>query len=96
MGCVTSNTRLVKQPDEYRQFSMQFSELLSTEETIVSAAVESSPTGLDISDIEVSGTEVKFWIGEGIHLKTYRVEVTITTSSGAIVQGDGLLDVLDS
>lgn len=86
---------LVKQPGETRQFSMDFSSLLDTSETISSPSVSSSPSGLTLGAASVSGQKVLFDISSGTHPVKYRLEVTVTTSGGAILVGDGLLRVQD-
>ena len=80
---VTAPQMLVKQPGETRQFSMDFSSLLATSETISSPSVSSSPSGLTLGVASVSGSKVLFDISSGTHPVKYRLEVTVTTSGGA-------------
>lgn len=92
---VTAPEILVKQPGESRQFSMDFSSLLATSETISSPTVSSSPSGLTLGSASVSGSKVLFNISGGTHQVKYRIEVTVTSSGGSTLQGDGILKVLD-
>ena len=92
---VTAPQMLVKQPGEIRQFSMDFSSLLDTSETISSPSVSSSPSGLTVGVASVSGSKVLFNIEGGTHPVKYRLEVTVTASGGATLVGDGLLRVQD-
>lgn len=96
---VTSDDILVKQPGETRQFSMDFSALMSTDETINSVTdIDSTPSGLTITDAAVGSDNqsVTMWIADGTHLKIYRIQVTVETDAGQILVGDGKLKVLDS
>jgi len=92
---VTAPEVLVKQPGETRQFSMDFSSLLGTSETISTSAVTVSPSGLTTGSTSVSGSKVLFNIVGGTHGVRYRLEVTITTSASATLVGDGILRVSD-
>ena len=92
---VTAPQVLVKQPGETRQFSMDFSSLLATDETISSPSVTSTPSGLTIGSASVSGSKILFDISAGTHPVKYRLEVTVTSSGGATLVGDGILRVQD-
>jgi len=92
---VTAPQVLVKQPGETRQFSMDFSSLLDSGETISSPSVSASPSGLTLGSASVSGSKVLFTIASGTHPVKYRLEVTVNTSGGAILVGDGVLRIQD-
>jgi hypothetical protein len=92
---VTAPQVLVKQPGETRNFSMDFSSLLAASETISSPSVSYSPSGLTIGVASVSGNKAIFDISGGTHPVKYRLEVTVTTSGGSVLVGDGLLRVYD-
>jgi len=102
VSVVASNV-LVKQPSEKRHFSMDFAELMTDGETIetsspapdVSYECNTGATDLTITEVTVSGQTVLFWIEGGTHGGRYRVEVTLTTSGGQILSGDGVLMVTD-
>ena len=100
---VTAPQVLIKQPGETRQFSMDFSSLLGVGETIDdpyespdTPLVTSTPSGLTIGESYVSDSKVLFDISSGAHPTKYRIEVTVVTSEGAILVGDGILKVLDN
>ena len=98
---VTSTTILEKQSGEKRQYSIDFSNLMSTSETIPGDPTVTSEkrgegaTDLTITGVAASGQTAVMWIAGGTANETYRVQATITTSSGAILVGDGLLRVRD-
>jgi len=92
---VTAPQVLVKQPGETRQFSMDFSSLLDTAETISDPSVTSTPTGLTLGSATVSGSKILFNLSSGTHPVRYRIEVTVTSSGGATLVGDGVLRVID-
>tara|TARA_R110000803_G_C11944649_1_gene316991 strand:+ start:972 stop:1286 length:315 start_codon:yes stop_codon:yes gene_type:complete len=101
MPTITAGERLCKQPGERRQYSMDFSELMATVDTIE----ESSPApvathtnhgsgdALTIGTPTVSGQTVLMWISGGTHNNRYRIQITLTTSTTAILVGDGVMDV---
>ena len=105
---VTADQRLCKQPNEKRKFGMEFGKLmsLSTGETITSIdSVTSETIDGSTSDLTLSGTaiidglgtnsRISLWIESGTSGKTYRIEISVTTSDGQILEGDGLLHVTD-
>ena len=92
---VTAPEVLVKQPGETRQFSMDFSSLLGTSETISTSSVTASPDGLTLGSTSVSGGKVLFNVAGGTHGIKHRLEVTVTTSASATLVGDGILRVQD-
>ena len=103
---VTANQELCKQPAEKRKFSMEFSSLLATSETITSIDQITSET-IDggtsdltitsplITDGNATDSRVTLWIEGGTAGLKYRIEVLVNTSGGQILQGDGLLKVTD-
>lgn len=102
VSVVASNV-LVKQPTEKRNYSMDFSELMVDAETIeasspaptVAYVANTGVEDLTITDIDIDGQTVTFWIEGGTHGVRYRMEVTLTTSAGQILAGDGVLMVID-
>jgi len=98
---VEATKQLEKQPSEKRQYTMDFSNNMSTSETIssinsvASEMIGGGTTDLTIDSPTIVGQTVTMWISGGTHHKRYRVEVTITTSTGAILQGDGILKLAD-
>lgn len=105
MSAVTSSTKLLKQPAEVRFYTMDFTQLLSTDEIITSINSinhEVNGTG-EVSDLTLgsvniieAGKKISVLIGGGTNMKTYRIEIAIGTSSGQILEGDGLLVIKDT
>jgi hypothetical protein len=85
---------LVKQPAESRLFSMDFSPLMATGETI--SAVSSCtalPTGLTISGAATSGQVATARIAAGTAGTKYKVTFVVTTSAGNTLEAEGVLQV---
>ena len=101
MSNITANQRLCKQPAEKRKFSMDFSNLLATGESITtissvtSEEIDGGTSDLTITGETLSGSNVEMFIEAGASGKTYRVEVTVNTDASQILQGDGILYVSD-
>lgn len=105
MPRVSSTSTLYKKAEETRTYSMDFSNLMATGETIEEAAPVpvvsqermggSVSTDLTIGAPSVDGQEVIFAIAGGDNGKIYRLDVLITTSTGQILEGDGILHVRD-
>jgi hypothetical protein len=103
MSNITAPQTLCKQPSEKRKFEMRFGNLLATGETLTSIdSVTAEKVGKGASDLTFSGevietdNKVTFWIEDGTHGSRYRVEVTVQTSGGATLEGDGILKVSDT
>jgi len=98
---VTAPEQLEKQPDETRVFTLDFSNLMGTSETIASIDTVysefrgESTTDLTITNQSISGQTVLIQIAGGTDRHAYRVECTITTSTGQVLQGDGVLKITD-
>ena len=99
MSEVTAPTILYKQPSETRKYSMDFSALMSEDETISAiTSIVSELRGGGTSDLsieyeEIEGQTITMWISGGLHKQCYRVTVIITTSGSQILEGDGLLQL---
>jgi hypothetical protein len=103
MSC-TAPQILIKQPSETRRYEIQFNNLMSTTESILTGGPAPSVTSeqrgggtsdLSISGVSVSGQSLLFWISGGTHSYTYRVEAVIGTDGLQTLEGDGLLRVTD-
>jgi len=98
---VTASEVLVKQPGEKRRYSMSFASLMASTETIeasspapvASVTSNTGATNLTVTGVAISGQAILLWIADGTHGVKYRVQITITTSTGAILVGDGILKV---
>ena len=101
MSCnVTANERLCKQPSEKRYYSMNFSNLLDSGETLQSivSITEEKLDGSSSSDLTFSGQtlssdlkSVEVWIEGGVDRKRYHVVFKVITSAGAELEGEGAL-----
>lgn len=101
---VTSPDVLVKQPSEIRHYTMDFSNLLGTGETlssIASSAIELRGGGtsdISLTDVEINAaaTGVTFWASGGTDNTTHRITIIVVTSESQTIEGDGILAVKDS
>jgi hypothetical protein len=100
MSCSATPDTLTKQPYEYRQYSMDFSALMTTGETISTYTVTSEligggTTDLVIDTIASSGQIITFWIDGGTQRNRYKIECRVVTSIGQKLEADGILRVID-
>ena len=54
-----------------------------------------STTGIETSTVSSKNSLVTFWVAGGTTGNTYKLEVLVSTSSSAILEGDGILYVTD-
>ena len=100
---VTANQRLCKQPAEKRQFTMDFTNNLGTEELITQiTTVSSEKEGGYLTDLSITSTgiatgskKVTMFIESGTLGNTYRIETLVTTDASQILEGDGILFITD-
>lgn len=100
---VTANQRLCKQPAEKRQFTMDFTNVLGTSESITQiSSVASEKEGGYLTDLNITSTgiaagskKVTMFIESGTLGSTYRVEALVTTDASQILEGDGILFITD-
>ena len=100
---VTANQRLCKQPAEKRQFTMDFTNILATEELITQiTTVSSEKEGGYLTDLSITSTgiatgskKVTMFIESGTLGNTYRIETLVTTDASQILEGDGILFITD-
>ena len=100
---VTANQRLCKQPAEKRQFPMDFTNILGTEELITQiTTVSSEKEGGYLTDLSITSTgiatgskKVTMFIESGTLGNTYRIETLVTTDASQILEGDGILFITD-
>jgi hypothetical protein len=95
MTFLTSKIHIEKQSGETLNGGMDFSEWVDDDITLSSPSVTSSPSGLTLGAATVSGHIVSFTVEDGTHGVNYRVQVTVTTSDGETLIGDGILKVRD-
>jgi len=98
---VTAPELLVKQPADVRQYTMDFSNLLASNESLESlTSITHTVRGGGVSDLTVnstsiSGNTIAFWISGGTDNTTYRLEILVVTTASQTLEGDGLLSVRD-
>jgi len=93
---------LIKAPSERRYYSMDFSNLLNTSESITSiVSITSEKRGggvtdllIDDSGISSDGKSIEMYIAGGVDFSVYRIEVRVGTPS-QLLEGDGLLKITD-
>lgn len=104
MSDVTASQRLLKQPAEVRKYAMDFSNVLSSSESIISSGVypqvnsellDGSSSDLTIYNQVIDGNKIEFWVSGGTDGTSYRIEVSIVTNAEQILEGDGILRVTD-
>lgn len=97
----TAPQLLEKSSFDREYYTMDFSNWLSSSETISGILeITSEKRGGGISELSIqeSGIDtqtVYMWISSGVDYNTYRIEVSIQTSTGRRLNGDGLLKVTD-
>ena len=95
----TAENNLKKQPSEVKKFSMDFSNVLESNELILTTNVTSQLYSGGTSDISISSvsivdqTGVSMFISSGTDGSRYRVEVLVSTNTGQTLEGDGILIV---
>lgn len=88
---------LVKQPGETLTFDFDFSNLLSSGETLTGtpAVTVQSGSGLSLGTPTIEGRTVKVAVGDGVNGSDYIVQCSVATSLGNVRQMDGRLQVRD-
>lgn len=97
---LTAPQLLTKQPGETKKFSMDFTNWIDTTVTLSDPVITSEMIGGSTSDLTISSTTVAgklivFLIAGGTNAKHYNIQVTVTTSDGEVLQGDGMLRVIN-
>lgn len=90
---------VTKQPSESRLYSMDFSALLASGETLstvtsVSTTLVTVPA-LTIGAGSVSGVLCQFRVSVGKTGNRYKVTAVVTTSAGNTLEGEGYVNVED-
>lgn len=97
--------RFTKQPAERETYAIEYEDDLATADAILAdppPVVEiavlttlADTTPLRIDAIDVTGTRVTLWIAGGTVRQAYKITVTVTTSSGRILQDEFLIKIKD-
>ena len=78
-----------KQPAEYLDYNVDFTEWMPQDDQIASATVAVSPEGeLTADTISIMTPIVKFWPAGGVAGKTSKLTVKITTEGGRIKEDE--------
>jgi hypothetical protein len=94
---------VVKQPSERIYVQMDFSNIVRGSNTITNIqSITSEKRGGDPSDLIIDsevissdGKAIEFFISGGTEFYTYKIEIIVHTSNMQILEGDGLLEVMD-
>ena len=85
-----------KQPTEYLDYDVDFTEWMPEGDTIASAVVTVSPDGeLTANNVMIMTPIVKFWLADGVTGSSYKVTVKITTAGGRIKEDELKIRVRD-
>lgn len=85
-----------KQPIEKKSYSVNYSGSLHDGDTLKTVTTSVDIPGLVVSDASVYSPRVKLWVEGGEHLRTYRIEITVTTNHGAIFQDELIVKVKET
>lgn len=78
-----------KQPAEYLDYNVDFTEWMPEDDIIESATVAVLPAGdLTVDTISIMTPIVKFWAAGGVTGTTYKLTVKITTQGGRIKEDE--------
>lgn len=88
--------KLEKQPVDYLDYDINFSEWLVDSDSVESAtAVSSVPEELIVSNVMILSPIIKIWVAGGLNGSTYKITVTATTAEGRIKEVDFMIRVRD-
>ena len=79
---------VTKQPIERFSYTVDYSEALTTGDSIETAVAAATPAGLTINNVGVNDTVVRFWAASGENGVTYKVTITVTTADGRVFQDE--------
>lgn len=79
---------VTQQPAERLLYGIDYSEYLSSGDTVVSATTAVTPDGLVVDGVTTSDYGVNLRVSSGVSGVRYKVEVTVTTSCGCIIQDE--------
>lgn len=89
----------IKQPSDRLDYDIDYTEWLTSGDTVISATVVidiTETSGLTIDTPIISGgVIVKLWVNDGVNGRTYKATVTATTDQGRIKQDEVRFKVKD-
>lgn len=79
-----------KQPADVLDYDVDYTEWLPNGDAVESVAHTVTPSDLEIQGAIIvnGGTRVKLWVAGGENAKTYKVELTVTTTLGRVKQDE--------
>ena len=91
-----SKTTLEQQSTETRLLTMEFTEKMSTGETISSLDTSSSlPAGITFGAVTLDKRAVNLLCSGGTNGKQYKITMIVTTSLGQVLENEGYLKIKD-
>lgn len=102
MGCSVTPESFEKAPFEKEQYSFDFAPIMASDETInsspIAPVVSSLLSGggtsdLTITDEQIDGQTVEFFIAGGTHARRYKITCRIYTSTGRKLELDGIIKI---
>lgn len=85
----------IKQPAENLDYDIDYSDFLSTGDSIAYGSASVSPVGLTLQTPMVVGKTLKLWVSGGTDKITYKVTINMTTTQGRIKQDEIVFKVKD-
>lgn len=79
---------VTQQPTERLSYTVDYGEYLTDGDNVQSAVAVVSPAGLTVDNVSVFDPRVKFWATGGIAGTKYKVELTVNTADGRIIQDE--------
>ena len=77
-----------QQPSERLLYTVDYAEVLTDEDHPEVATVTVTPEGLNVDTPFTVDTRVRFWVSGGTSGVSYKVELTVTTADGRILQDE--------
>lgn len=87
--------KFIKQPADNLDYDIEYADWIDDGDSLASAVVVVSPTGLTVQSPVLVGTKFKLWVSGGTAGVSYKVTVTSTTTLGRIKQDEILIRVKD-
>ena len=79
---------VVQQPTERLSYTIDYGEYLTDGDNVSSAVAVVTPAGRTVDKVSVFGPRVKFWATGGTAGVKYKVELTVNTHDGRIIQDE--------
>lgn len=83
----------VQQPTERLSYTIDYSEYLTDGDNVDTATAVVTPAGLTVDSVSVFAPRVKFWVSGGTAGVKYKVELTVNTADGRIIQDEVIFKI---